>query len=78
MSWAEALSDPQGLLRCLRDVVALSAVPATRNGDDPREIAQNVAAQASLDADIVYVVLLPGADEGLNFARPRNRGADGG
>jgi hypothetical protein len=76
MCWVEALSNPQGLRRCLRDLVALSTSPATRNGDDPRQIAET--AQVSLDADIVYVVLLHGADEGLNFARPRNGGADGG
>jgi hypothetical protein len=80
MRWVEALSDPQGLRRCIRGLVALSTLPATWKSYDPRRIAESVAAAlvSILDADFVYVALPHGADEGLDFARTRNGGVDGG
>ena len=57
MPWVELLSDPDDLRRCVRDLVALSMLPATWKDYNPNQIADSVAAAllAVLDADFVYV-----------------------
>src|SRR5258705_12279912 len=57
MPWVENLSDPHELRRCIRDLVALSTLPALWTGYDPRQIADSVAAAlvSMLNADFVYV-----------------------
>jgi two-component system, LuxR family, sensor kinase FixL len=56
MPSVEELSDPQELRRCIRDIVALSALPATWCDHDPRQIAESITAAlvSMLDADFVY------------------------
>jgi len=59
MPWIEALSDAQELRRCIRDLIALSALPAIWTTYDPQQIADSLAAAlvSMLDADFVYIVL---------------------
>src|SRR6267378_7443291 len=56
MQWMEQLSDPQELRRCIRDLVALSTLPALGRTYDPHQIADSVAAalMSMLDAEFVY------------------------
>jgi PAS domain S-box-containing protein len=67
MPWVEGLSDPQELRRCIRDLVALSTLPAIWTGYDPQQIGDGVAAAllSMLDADFVYVVLAGERDRPL-------------
>jgi two-component system, LuxR family, sensor kinase FixL len=59
MPWVEALSDPQELRRCIRDLVALSTLPAIWTSYEPRQIAESIAAAliSVLHADFVHVTL---------------------
>jgi signal transduction histidine kinase len=59
MPWVEALSDPHELRRCIRDLVALSTLPAIWKDYDPNQIANSVAAAlvAMVNADFVYVLI---------------------
>jgi PAS domain S-box-containing protein len=62
MPWVEQFSDPQELRRYIRDLMALSALPAMWKDFDPPQIAENVAAAliTMLGADFIYVAL-PGS-----------------
>jgi PAS domain S-box-containing protein len=53
----DELFEPQELRHCIRDLVALSTLPAIWKDYDPRQIADSVAAAliSMLDADVVYV-----------------------
>jgi PAS domain S-box-containing protein len=55
----ESLSDPQELRHCIRDLVALSTLPAIWTGYGPQQIADSVAGAlvSMLNADFVYVAL---------------------
>jgi signal transduction histidine kinase len=59
MPWTEPLVDPDELRRCIRDLVALSTLPAGWQNYDMRQIGGSiVAALASmLDADFVFISL---------------------
>ena len=59
MPWVEALSDPQELRRCIRDLVALSTLPAIWTSYEPRQIAESIAAAlvSMLSAKFVHVTL---------------------
>jgi PAS domain S-box-containing protein len=59
MPWVEDISDPQELRRCVRDLVALSTLPAIWKTYTSRQIAESVAAKlvAMLRADFVHVAL---------------------
>jgi PAS domain S-box-containing protein len=59
MPWVEQLSEPHELKRCIRDLVALSTLPAIWKDYNPRQIADSVAAAmlSMLDADVVYVAV---------------------
>src|SRR4029079_243724 len=59
MPWVEALSDPQELRRCIRDLIALSALPAIWHDYDPDQIADSIvtALVSILDADFTYTRL---------------------
>src|SRR5882672_5928715 len=76
MPQVEALLDPTELRRCIRDLLALSTLPAILKTFDPRGIADSVAeALASmLDSDFVYI-LLPGKheDPAIEIARSGKR-----
>jgi len=65
MPWVEALSDPRELRRCIRDLVALSTLPAIWKNYDPQQIADSVAAAlvSMLNADFVHVALPGRRDE---------------
>ena len=55
MPRGEALSDPTDLRHCIRDLLALSALPAILKTYDPHQIAESVAAAllSMLDAEFV-------------------------
>ena len=59
MPLIEAISDPQDLRRCARDLIALSALPAIWKNYDPHQIADRVAAAllGMLDAKFVHIIL---------------------
>jgi PAS domain S-box-containing protein len=59
MPWVEALSDLPELRRCIRDLVALSTLPAIWTSYNPRQIADSMAAAllSMLAADFVYITL---------------------
>jgi signal transduction histidine kinase len=59
MPWLEALSDPSELRRCIRDLVALSTLPAIWKDYNPYQTAASaaVALVAMLDADFVYLFI---------------------
>ena len=59
MPRVEALSDPTELRRCMRDLLALSALPAILKSYDPRQIADSVAATlvSMLDSEFAYISL---------------------
>jgi PAS domain S-box-containing protein len=65
MPWVEALDDPQELRRCIRDLVALSALPAVWKNHDPQQIADSVAQAllSMLNAEFVHIVLPDQRDE---------------
>ena len=76
MPWMESLSDPQELQRCIRDLVALSTLPAIWTGYGPQQIADSVATAlvSMLNADVVYVVLPEERDRSLIEAIYAGRG----
>lgn len=57
MPWVDELSSPQELRRCVRDLVALSTLPAIWKDYNAQQIADSVAAAllSMLNADLVYV-----------------------
>jgi PAS domain S-box-containing protein len=59
MPWVEQLSDPQELRRCIRDLVALSTLPAIWNTYDSSQISDSIAAAlvSMLRADFVHIAL---------------------
>ena len=65
MRWVEKLSDPKELRRCIRDLVALSTLPAMWQKLDPYQIADSVAAAllSMLHADLVYMAIPGRRDE---------------
>jgi PAS domain S-box-containing protein len=59
MPWVDQLSEPHELKRCIRDLVALSTLPAIWKDYNSRQIADSVAAALlpMLNADVVYVAV---------------------
>src|SRR5258708_25635210 len=59
MPWTEQLANPDELRRCIRDLVALSTLPAAWQNYDMRQIGDSVVAAlvSMLDADFVFIVL---------------------
>src|SRR6201993_1212799 len=76
MPQVDVLFDPTELRRCIRDLLALSTLPAILKTFDPYRIADSVAAALAsmLDSDFVYV-LLPGKsdDPPIEIARSGKR-----
>lgn len=66
MPWAEEISDPQELRRCIRDLVALSTLRPTLREFDPQQIANSVAAALvpMLGADFVHITFINEYDHG--------------
>ena len=65
MPWVEALDDVASLRRCVRDLVALSTLPAIWKDYGPQQIADSVAAAlvSMLDADFIHITLPSRRDE---------------
>ncbi|WP_426437389.1 sensor histidine kinase [Bradyrhizobium genosp. P] len=59
MPWVDALSDPTELRKCIRDLIAVSTLPASWKNHQPQQIADSVATGllSMLDADFVCVLL---------------------
>jgi PAS domain S-box-containing protein len=64
MPWVDELSEPSEFKHCIRDLVALSTLPAIWKDYNPRQIADSVATAlfSMLNADVVYVAV-PVRDE---------------
>jgi hypothetical protein len=64
MLWTDDTSDPQDLRTYIRDLIALSALPAIWKDYQPQQIAESVAGGllAVLSADLVYVSLPSSSD----------------
>jgi PAS domain S-box-containing protein len=76
MPWADKLSHPQDLRDYVRDLIALSTLPAIWRDYEPQQIADSVAAAllSMLGADFVYVTL-PGVrnDPSVEITRASRR-----
>ena len=61
MPWIEELSNPRELRRCIRDLVALSALPALWIRYSPKEIIDSLAlaSLSMLEADFIYIAFTP-------------------
>jgi PAS domain S-box-containing protein len=59
MPWTEPLANPDDLRRCIRDLVALSTLPAAWRNYDMRQIGDSIVADLvkMLAADFVFIVL---------------------
>jgi hypothetical protein len=59
MPWTEPLANSDELLRCIRGLVALSALPAAWRDYDMRQIGSSIVAalNSMVDADFVFIVL---------------------
>src|ERR1700716_827102 len=59
MPWTEQLANSDELRRCIRDLVALSTLPAAWRNYDMRQIGDSIVAAlvSMLDADFVFIVL---------------------
>jgi len=66
MPWIDELSAPRELRRCIRDLIALSTLPAIWRDYNPRQIADSVAAAllSMLNADVIYLSVPRLRDEG--------------
>jgi PAS domain S-box-containing protein len=65
MPWTEPLADPNELRRCIRDLVALSTLPAGWLKYDMRQIGGSMVAAlvSMLDADFVFIALPDHGDQ---------------
>src|ERR1700676_5182563 len=74
MPWTEPPVNSNELRRCIRDLVALSALPAAWQNYDMRQIAGSIvtALISMLDADFVFIAL-PGEGNQLISELARNR-----
>src|ERR1700726_4470279 len=66
MSWTEPAPNCSELQRCIRDLVALSTLPAAWQNYDMRQIGSSIVAAlvSMLDADFVFIAL-PGPGDQL-------------
>ena len=74
MPWAEPPANPNELRRCIRDLVALSVLPAGWQNYDMRQIGRSIVAAliSMLDADFVFIAL-PGEGNQLISELARNK-----
>src|ERR1700733_3546913 len=74
MPWTEPPANSNELRRCIRDLVALSALPGGWQNYDMRQIGGSIVAAliSILDADFVFIVL-PGEDNQLISELARNK-----
>jgi signal transduction histidine kinase len=73
MPWTEPLANPDELRRCIRDLVALSTLPAGWQNYDMRQIGGSIVAAlvSMLEADFVFIAL---PDQGDQFITELPRG----
>jgi PAS domain S-box-containing protein len=73
MAWTESRASSNELQRCIRDLVALSTLPAAWQNYDMRQIGSSIVAAliSMLDADFVFITL-PGHDNQLITELPCN------
>jgi PAS domain S-box-containing protein len=73
MAWTESRASSNELQRCIRDLVALSTLPAAWQNYDMRQIGSSIVAAliSMLDADFVFITL-PGHDNQLIIELPSN------
>src|SRR5258708_35424328 len=66
MPWTDPLVNSSELKRCIRDLVALSTLPAAWQNFDMRQIGSSIVAAliSMLEADFVFIAL-PGQDNQL-------------
>src|SRR3981189_1078555 len=59
MPWTEQLANPEELRRCIRDLVALSTLPAAWRSYDMRQIGDSIVAAliSMLAADFVFIAI---------------------
>src|ERR1700716_2638015 len=59
MAWTESRANSKEFQRCIRDLVALSALPAAWQNYDMRQIGSSIVAAliSILDADFVFIAL---------------------
>ena len=71
MPWTEPLADPDDLRRCIRDLVALSTLPAAWRNYDMRQIGDSIVAAliTMLAADFVFMALPIHGDQFTELAR---------
>ncbi|RJF78717.1 sensor histidine kinase [Rhodopseudomonas palustris] len=76
MPWVDELSEPHELRRCIRDLVALSTLPAIWKDYNSRQIADSAAAAllSMLNAEVIYVSV-PGLRDEPAADVMRTRGA---
>src|ERR1700692_2890048 len=74
MPWTEPAANSNELRRCIRDLVALSALPAGWQNYDMRQIGGSIVAAliSMLDADFVFIAL-PGEGNQLISELARNK-----
>jgi PAS domain S-box-containing protein len=76
MPWMDNLSHPQDLRNCIRDLIALSTLPAVWRDYQPQQIADSLAAAllSTLGADFVHVTLASaGNDPSVEVTRAGSR-----
>jgi PAS domain S-box-containing protein len=71
MPWTEPFADPDDLRRCIRDLVALSTLPAAWRNYDMRQIGDSIVAAliTMLAADFVFMALPSHGDQVTELAR---------
>jgi PAS domain S-box-containing protein len=65
MPWIEALTDVRDLRRCIRDLVAISTLPANWKEHDPHQVADGVAAalRLMLKLELIHISMCAGAED---------------
>jgi signal transduction histidine kinase len=71
MPWTEPLEDPDDLRRCIRDLVALSTLPAAWRNYDMRQIGDSIVAAliTMLGADFIFMALPNHGDQFTELTR---------
>jgi PAS domain S-box-containing protein len=78
MPWIEPLANSGELQRCIRDLVALSALPAAWQNYDMRQIGSSIVAALTsmLDADFVFIALPGQGNQPVTELARSNPGLD--
>jgi hypothetical protein len=71
MPWTEPLADPDDLRHCIRDLVALSTLPAAWRNYDVRQIGDSIVAAliTMLAADFIFMALPSHGDQFTELVR---------